>query len=48
LFLGVVALGVPAYRHYIPPIPLSDFEWHLTGGLLLVASGIMLWLTRPS
>jgi len=48
ILLGVIAFAVPAYRHYLPAIPLSDFELHVTAGGMFVAGAVLLLLTRTA
>lgn len=46
ILLGGIAFVLPAYRHLIPPIPLRDFELHMTAAGMFVAGGVMLLLAR--
>ena len=46
VLFGVVAFALPAYRHFIPAIPISDMELHLTAAGMFVAGALMLFLVR--
>ena len=48
ILLGVIAFAIPVYRHYLPVIPLSDFELHVTAGGMFVAGAVLLFLTRTA
>ena len=46
VLLGVVAFALPAYRHWLGPLPLSDMELHLTAAGMFLAGAVMLLLVR--
>lgn len=48
ILLGVIAFAMPAYRHYLPAIALSDFEWHMTAAGMFVAGAVLLFMTRSA
>lgn len=46
VLLGVVAFALPPYRQFLPHIPLSDMELHLTAAGMFIAGAVMLLLVR--
>ena len=44
VLLGAIAFALPAYRHFMPEIPVSDMELHLTAVGMFLAGAFMLFL----
>jgi hypothetical protein len=46
IFVGTVAIVLPAYRTVIPNMPFDEVSLHILGAAFLIVGGASLWVTR--